>query len=150
MQTSGEAVSSNPAVAISGCNILCGIFQSPDLADHQSRDGVRSFIIACIKNGISHQPWQFVSIGHAADRCLGIATHWAGLSAATLTDSLPAFLIHTFRGLDLVQPDRETGLDPGHRQREVCVLLCFIKPTLGNRYGPGVSSRASQGIRIHD
>jgi len=26
-----------------------------------------------------------------------------------------------------------------------CVLLCFIKPILGNRYGPGVSSRASQG-----
>jgi len=32
----------------------------------------------------------------------------------------------------------------------VCVLLCFIKPILGNRYGPGVSSRASQGIRTHD
>jgi len=33
-----------------------------------------------------------------------------------------------------------------HEQREkeityrccVCVLLCFIKPILGNRYGPGV------------
>jgi len=33
---------------------------------------------------------------------------------------------------------------------KVCVLLCFIKPILGNRYGPGVSSRASQGIRTHD
>ena len=28
--------------------------------------------------------------------------------------------------------------------REVCVLLCFIEPILGNRYGPGVSLRASQ------
>ena len=27
----------------------------------------------------------------------------------------------------------------------VCVLICFIKPILGNCYGPGVSSRASQG-----
>ena len=26
----------------------------------------------------------------------------------------------------------------------VCVLLCFIKAIVGNRYGPGVSSRASQ------
>ena len=31
-----------------------------------------------------------------------------------------------------------------------CVLLCFIQPTLGNRYGPGSSSRASQGPRTHD
>jgi len=31
-----------------------------------------------------------------------------------------------------------------------CVLLCFIKPILGNCYGPGVSSRANQGIRTHD
>jgi len=26
-----------------------------------------------------------------------------------------------------------------------CVLLCLIKPMLGNRYIPGVSARASQG-----
>jgi len=31
-----------------------------------------------------------------------------------------------------------------------CVLLCFIKPILGNRYSPRVSSRASQGGRTHD
>jgi len=30
-------------------------------------------------------------------------------------------------------------------EKTPCVLLCFIKPILGNRYGPGVSSRASQG-----
>jgi len=29
-------------------------------------------------------------------------------------------------------------------------LLCFIKPTLGNRYGTGVSSRVGQGARIYD
>jgi len=28
--------------------------------------------------------------------------------------------------------------------------VCFIKPISGNRYGPGVSSRASQGGRTHD
>jgi len=32
----------------------------------------------------------------------------------------------------------------------VFVLLCFTKPILGNRYGPGASSRASQGGRTHD
>jgi len=32
----------------------------------------------------------------------------------------------------------------------VCVLLCFIKPILGNHHGPGVSSRASQGGHTHD
>jgi len=25
-----------------------------------------------------------------------------------------------------------------HKQRCVCVLLCFIKPILGNHYSPGV------------
>jgi len=30
-----------------------------------------------------------------------------------------------------------------------CVLLCFI-PTLGNRYGPEVSSKADQGARTHE
>jgi len=29
----------------------------------------------------------------------------------------------------------------------VCVLLCFVKPILGNRYGTGVSSRMSKGGR---
>ena len=28
-----------------------------------------------------------------------------------------------------------------------CVLLCFVKPILGNCYGPGVSSRTSQARR---
>ena len=28
------------------------------------------------------------------------------------------------------------------------VLLCFIKPISGNRYGPGVSSRASRGVTL--
>jgi hypothetical protein len=28
----------------------------------------------------------------------------------------------------------------GRELREECVLLCFIKPILGNRYGPGVIS----------
>jgi len=32
----------------------------------------------------------------------------------------------------------------------VCVLICFIKPILGNHYGAGVSSRASQRGRTHD
>jgi len=32
----------------------------------------------------------------------------------------------------------------------VCVLLCFIELILGNRYGPGVSSRESQGGRTDD
>jgi len=31
----------------------------------------------------------------------------------------------------------------------LCLLFCFIKPIMGNRYGPGVSS-ASQGGRTHD
>jgi len=32
-------------------------------------------------------------------------------------------------------------LDEGEEEeREVCVLLCFITPILGNRYSPGVSS----------
>jgi len=29
--------------------------------------------------------------------------------------------------------------------KKQCVFLCYIKLILGNRYGPGVSSRASQG-----
>jgi len=29
---------------------------------------------------------------------------------------------------------------PNQKKNAVCVLLCFVKPTLGNRYGPGVSS----------
>jgi len=32
----------------------------------------------------------------------------------------------------------------------VCWLLYFIKPIMGNRHGPGVSSRANQGRRTHD
>ena len=36
--------------------------------------------------------------------------------------------VHSFSG-DLGWPDPHP-----------CVLLCFIKPILGNRYGPGVSS----------
>ena len=31
-----------------------------------------------------------------------------------------------------------TLLQIGFRDHEVCVLLCFINPILGNRYGPGV------------
>jgi len=30
-------------------------------------------------------------------------------------------------------------------EHPLCLLLCFIKPILGNRYGPGVSSQTSQG-----
>ena len=32
----------------------------------------------------------------------------------------------------------------------LCVLFCFIKVILGNRCGPGVSSKASKGARTHD
>ena len=31
----------------------------------------------------------------------------------------------------------------------LCVLLCFIQQVLGNRYGPGVSSR-KRGTQPHD
>jgi len=31
----------------------------------------------------------------------------------------------------------------------VYVLLCFMKPILWNRYGPGVSSKAGQGAHTH-
>ena len=39
---------------------------------------------------------------------------------------------------------------PNTCKNNVCVLLCWIEPIFGNRYGPWVCSRRAKGAHIHD
>jgi len=58
-------------------------------------------------------------------------TSWCRIGKMTLSEN------SSFQDPDLLFSTPSTNL---FRELQECVLLCFIKPILGNRYGPGVSS----------